>query len=712
MNYLWIYFIQIRIFVFWPSVFIIFLCFWGSVYGQAPATVDEVVDFQLKIRQQKARIDVARWELSAGTMKPPADGTPGLRNLVGKALNAALETKPALPANFDRVDQKLLEYWRKAEKRSMEFRLIVLKLETQYGFSFANGTQAPHTLGLLDLSIVVWFFLAFAIACLLGWHDLRVNFRRWARAEMPGGSLMRKPVVAVSTPLILGCLLLNGCQGPVQKDERPTIGTLRKAAEDELKLTTAEAIKLQAEVDERHDQTITDWGNFSGEVADRSAALKARDREILNMLRAQAIHDAFESLLSDDIASHVKSEPLDDEKLKALTLTARNRSYAIGALRLSSALALSTVAFLPFWLVRRIVRRQRNREARTCPQCLAVGSLVLKNTPRNQGGYTESSYLECSSTDENGNSCGYRLARSHQRVTRLCFPTVGIRSSGKTHMLTTAYSAICNRTAPSLASFQPAPSVMDERFRQYIELILRQRSEAGGTVHDTEYLPPLLVHARDVDFWGPNSVMINLFDYSGELVEETPLAQMLRPRAMNMDGFMVFFDPTQIYGAENGKANATLEDQVRALANFYQQMADIRGLEPGSRISNPVAICISKFDLLESENPIGGECLPEILKLDGPLKPTGDAPVTMSMLKARSELVETMLPRMFPGVNIRRLVEEYFGNQMLFFPMSSVNLNIDEFGRVDPTSRNPVPYGVVEPILWLMHMHGYCVLDA
>jgi hypothetical protein len=125
-----------------------------------------------------------------------------------------------------------------------------------------------------------------------------------------------------------------------------------------------------------------------------------------------------------------------------------------------------------------------------------------------------------------------------------------------------------------------------------------------------------------------------------------------------------------------------------------------------------VAICISKFDLLETENPIGGECLPEILKLDGPLKPIGDEPVTLSMLKARSEVVEEMLPRIFPGVNIRRLVEEYFGTQMLFFPMSSVNLNIDEFGRVDPTSRNPVPYGVVEPILWLMHMHGYCVLDS
>ena len=581
-----------------------------GIHAEAPGAVAEIVDLQLKIREQKARSDVARWELSAGKVEPPADGTQALRDLVGKELTAALGNKPPVPANADQVNQELLEYWRRATTRGDKFRLTVANLEAQYGFSFTSGTQAAFSLGLLDFAIAGWAFVAFGIACLLGWHEFRVPFRRWARAGMPGGVVTHKPAAAFTMLMLLSCGLLNGCQEPVQKAEEQTFNAMHKAALEELKQTTAEANKLQSEVNERHDRTITTWGDFSGEAADRRAALKALDRELLDMLRTQAFHAVYESLLIDDITSSSNADLTNAKKLAELTSGARVRSISSGVLRAGAALTLATVAYLPLWLARRIVRRQRNREAQTCPQCLAVGSLRLRSTPRNQGGYSEPSYIECTSTDKDGSACGYKLASSHQRVTRLCFPTVGIRSSGKTHMLTTAYSAIYNRKLPSRASFQPAPSVMDERFRQYIELILRQRSEAGGTVHDTEYLPPLLVHARDVDSWGPSSVMINLFDYSGDLVEETPLAQLLRPRAMNMDGFMVFFDPTQIYGPEAGKANATLEDQVRALANFYQQMADVRGLEPGTRISNPVAICISKFDLLEAENPIGGECLP------------------------------------------------------------------------------------------------------
>ena len=274
-------------------------------------------------------------------------------------------------------------------------------------------------------------------------------------------------------------------------------------------------------------------------------------------------------------------------------------------------------------------------------------------------------------------------------------------------MLTTAYYAIHNRRVPTSAAVQPAPSVMDERFREYIKLILRDRGETGATVMSE--VDPLLIHSRDIDKWGQNGVLVNLFDYSGELLEEdNPLARALRPRALKMDGFMMFFDPTQIYG-DNG---VTLEDQIRNLASFYQEMAEARGLPPGTLIPNPVAICITKFDLLESQNPIGGQCLPFIQQLDGALKPNDNCPVTLSMLKARSDLVEQMLPLMFPGVDLGRLVREYFGNQMLYFPMSSVNLNLDEFGRVDTSSRNPAPYGVVEPILWLMHMHGYCVLEG
>ena len=82
---------------------------------------------------------------------------------------------------------------------------------------------------------------------------------------------------------------------------------------------------------------------------------------------------------------------------------------------------------------------------------------------------------------------------------------------------------------------------------------------------------------------------------------------------------------------------------------------------------------------------------------------------TLDVLHRRSDLVEEMLPLMFPGADIRAIVEGYFGKQVLFFPMSAVSLFEHELGVKDLERRTMAPFGVTEPILWLLHMHGYQV---
>jgi DNA-directed RNA polymerase subunit M/transcription elongation factor TFIIS len=463
----------------------------------------------------------------------------------------------------------------------------------------------------------------------------------------------------------------------------------------------AEADDLTRQMNGRHDGQIAAWAKFISGDPTRQKGVREADAEVLARVRAAAVTAALEDRLADDILTAANLEA-EQKKLNEMTSEAVWWSAGYAGARVAVACVLGLVVAAPFWIARRRTAAEKRKSAQTCPRCLETGKLkVLKTDPKGKGEYKESTFVECK-------ACEYRIARSHQQIARLCFPTVGIRASGKTHMLTTAYSAIKSGTTPTRAAVKTAPSVMDERFRQYIDLILRHRGEAGATVHDAEHLDPLLIHVRDTDRWGPSGVLVNLFDYSGELLEQTPLAESLGPRAMLMDGFMLFFDPTQIYG----DTGVNLQDQVQALNDFYERMATERGLDPGTIIPNPVAVCITKFDLLETHNPIGGMCLDMIQQLDGPLKPGDGEAVTLAMLKARSDLVEQMLPLMLPGVDLRRLVREHFGTQMMFFPMSSVNLNLDEFGRVDPADRNPAPYGVVEPILWLLHMHGYRVLDA
>jgi hypothetical protein len=294
------------------------------------------------------------------------------------------------------------------------------------------------------------------------------------------------------------------------------------------------------------------------------------------------------------------------------------------------------------------------------------------------------------------------MRRSYLKIPRLCFPTVGVRSSGKTHMLVTAYNRIRKRTAPSAAIIQPAPSGsdIDKRFDRLIDEIFHRRGEAGAT--DLVLPDPVLVHLKDRDRAGANPALVNLFDYSGELINPDVDVNQLKATAVQMDGFMLFLDPTQLYG---DGANVTLDEQLGMLDQFLAHMRRERKVPVGGSIPVPVAVCITKFDLLVNENPIGGQSIPFIRHLLKELNPI-PREVTLETIRARSNMVEEMLPLMFTGTDVRGIVEGYFGKQVMFFPMSSVGLFEQELGIRDLSRRTIAPYGVAEPLVWLLHVYG------
>jgi hypothetical protein len=120
----------------------------------------------------------------------------------------------------------------------------------------------------------------------------------------------------------------------------------------------------------------------------------------------------------------------------------------------------------------------------------------------------------------------------------------------------------------------------------------------------------------------------------------------------------------------------------------------------------PIAVCISKIDLVNKFNPLAGKALPWIRGL----RDSFDRPMTLKELHRRSKLCEEVLPVMFPGWDLTRELKEHFGGRFLFFPLTPVNLEEDELGQKNLKARSVFnPVGVLEPILWLMHMHGFAI---
>ena len=54
--------------------------------------------------------------------------------------------------------------------------------------------------------------------------------------------------------------------------------------------------------------------------------------------------------------------------------------------------------------------------------------------------------------------------------------------------------------------------------------------------------------------------------------------------------------------------------------------------------------------------------------------------------------------------------EKAFGTRLMFFPMTPAGLN--EPGETDLGKQTFAPVGILQPLLWLLHMNGYMTLPS
>lgn len=350
-------------------------------------------------------------------------------------------------------------------------------------------------------------------------------------------------------------------------------------------------------------------------------------------------------------------------------------------------------------LFRRGVRKRREEMANTCPLCLGRGR--LETAPETAGANGDLAVLRCKNviSQRPYEECDYSFMSVYRHVPKLCFPTLGVPQAGKTHWLAMLYWELNRGNYPRAVQFEKVRSRSSEDFDVMVEEILRSRLGTAATQRDR--IPhPLVFSFRDHDRWGRSNVLVNIFDYSGEVTADMGLDDFRRRRALTGDGFLFFLDPT-----------FPSEPQAKALADFREDLRLVRGMSAGKPISVPVALCISKIDILAGQglsSPDGSDPIARFYDELSKIDPTGES-VSLRAIEARSQLTARLRHTIWPGWQVERQVHDLFGGRYKFFPLTPVGL--DGVGETDLSLRTISPFGLLEPLVWLLEMNGYPVLE-
>ena len=373
---------------------------------------------------------------------------------------------------------------------------------------------------------------------------------------------------------------------------------------------------------------------------------------------------------------------------------------------------LGLTVLLAVGLIVKIQQRERNTK-KTCPVCLDKKLQVITY---GTGVGLDDNRVEVHCPNDLPTNppepCDFRVGMPYQKMPKAYFPTFGIRGAGKTHWLTMVYHDLSKGSFRRNAQFMSVKSSATDKFDRLVDEIIKGRMTPGAT-RAAEGLPrPLLFHFKDKDPWGTTDLLVNVFDYSGEIADADTSGQDIRAvqrrRALRADGFLYFLDPTQ----ESGK-------QIEALNAIRQDLFAMGQFRP------PVALCVTKIDCLEvhsddlgrppirrEEDKDGKSYVDKWFEKLRDIAPTDDK-ITEDILDARSDLGRKLCEKVWPGLGLETLVHNFSRGRCKYFPLTPVALdNPENHVPGQPLDERDIdPFGIVEPLVWLLHMNGYPILD-
>ena len=137
-----------------------------------------------------------------------------------------------------------------------------------------------------------------------------------------------------------------------------------------------------------------------------------------------------------------------------------------------------------------------------------------------------------------------------------------------------------------------------------------------------------------------------------------------------------------------------------ALGQFAEEVRALRDV--------PVAVGVAKLDLVPALTEFSTRAKPWLRQL----RATQGQPLGLSLWQTRSRLVREALVSLFPGWPLEEELRDYFDRNFLFFPLAAIGLEEGELELpivTDLYRRTFAPFGIAEPLLWLLHRHGYRV---
>jgi len=354
--------------------------------------------------------------------------------------------------------------------------------------------------------------------------------------------------------------------------------------------------------------------------------------------------------------------------------------------------------------------------SKVCPRCFEFGTLVQSPESKDE--------LKCTSEFCKDNS--FRLPKRFQNFTKLSFPMISCGSAGKTHWLLNIYSM--NRKGYISIKKNAALykiDVIDNKEFNIRERALAEQTSGGASIQPTlaTTTPPLIFSLKDnknLPLGFPDALRSRglslCFDYAGEVrLDRYKETQDMIARS---NGIVFFLDVINIDKSQidftNRKNNKL--DQLLMTNNYdtqfqtdvivgktYADFVIARDLTEPNPLDLPVAICLSKIDLLPFQGPLKGSYGKKFLKeLENCKHPANKW--SLSTIMNRSDIIRNYLPLIFANKGMIEIFDQRFGSNYLFFPVANRGLDPDlSFGD---------PFGVMEPLLWLQHMHGFNVFDS
>jgi hypothetical protein len=177
-----------------------------------------------------------------------------------------------------------------------------------------------------------------------------------------------------------------------------------------------------------------------------------------------------------------------------------------------------------------------------------------------------------------------------------------------------------------------------------------------------------------------------------------------RLRLLDCDGIVMFVDPTR-----------PPEEYLATFRLFFADLQGCRTKKTGGPVSVPVALVVPKIDLLLCCGIDYGSRLTQVSQLLAELRHSRpiNEDTTLHAIEIRSALVEKLLRDVVPLAHIRSMIEAVVGrDHVMVFPVATLGWQPEPLKHLARLGREAHgwlmenSFGVLDPVLWLLHQLG------